>query len=269
MPPPRKPGFSPCIRSGYDRVDPDEEKIVDLRSAGKPRPRFGGRGEQKTDPYPDNRGTLVSLGHYNPMNSFISCSALVERGIQMKETRHMNATRHDGRFITIEGIEGSGKSTNLSHMVEFLQKAGKTVIATREPGGTRIGEILRGLLLDPEQDMQIDTELLLMFAARAEHLAKVIRPALERGEWVVCSRFTDATYAYQGAGRGIPNTRIATLAHWVQEDFRPDLTLILDIPAEEGLARVRKRGPVDRFERERIAFFERARMAYRAQGSIF
>nr|VFK48228.1 MAG: dTMP kinase [Candidatus Kentron sp. TC] len=183
----------------------------------------------------------------------------------MEGTCNENRAYRDARFITIEGIEGSGKSTNLSHTVEFLQKTGKTVIATREPGGTGIGEILRGLLLDPEQDMQLDTELLLMFAARAEHLAKVIRPALEKGDWVVCSRFTDATYAYQGAGRGIPHSRIATLADWVQEDFRPDLTLILDIPPEEGLTRVKKRGVLDRFERERIAFFERVRMAYLAR----
>nr|VFJ56751.1 MAG: thymidylate kinase [Candidatus Kentron sp. FW] len=182
----------------------------------------------------------------------------------MEETVNANIVR-GGRFITIEGIEGSGKSTNLPHIVEFLQNAGKTVVATREPGGTRIGEALRTLLLDPEQDMQLDTELLLMFAARAEHLAKVIRPALEAGQWVVCSRFTDATYAYQGAGRGIPNNRIATLARWVQGDLEPDLVLILDIPVEKGFERVRERGAMDRFEQEQVAFFQRVRDAYLAR----
>nr|VFK37226.1 MAG: dTMP kinase [Candidatus Kentron sp. SD]VFK41528.1 MAG: dTMP kinase [Candidatus Kentron sp. SD]VFK78509.1 MAG: dTMP kinase [Candidatus Kentron sp. SD] len=177
----------------------------------------------------------------------------------------MQITATDARFITIEGIEGSGKSTNLPYLVELLQKAGKVVTMTREPGGTRIGESLRELLLDPEQDMQLDTELLLVFAARAEHLAKVVRPALGKGQWVVCDRFTDATYAYQGAGRGIPIPRIAALAHWVQGNLRPDLTLILDLPVEEGLARVRKRGAPDRFEQEKLAFFERARAAYLAR----
>jgi len=183
----------------------------------------------------------------------------------VKPRHNANTIPVDAQFIAIEGIEGSGKSTNLPYIVELLQQAGKAVVVTREPGGTRIGESLRGLLLDPEQTMELDTELLLMFAARAEHLVKVIRPALRGGQWVVCSRFTDATYAYQGAGRGIPNARIATLADWVQGKFSPDLTLILDIPVAEGLARVRERGPADRFEQEKMAFFQRVRMAYLAR----
>nr|VFK55195.1 MAG: dTMP kinase [Candidatus Kentron sp. TUN]VFK61502.1 MAG: dTMP kinase [Candidatus Kentron sp. TUN] len=186
----------------------------------------------------------------------------------VKGTRNVTGAYGDARFISIEGIEGSGKSTNLPYIVECLQKAGKGVVVTREPGGTKIGETLRKVLLDPGQTMQLDTELLLMFAARAEHLATVVRPALESGTWIVCSRFTDATYAYQGAGRGIPNTRIAALAHWVQGDFRPDLTLILDIPVEQGLDRVKKRGPADRFEREQVIFFHRVRNAYLARATV-
>nr|VFK31150.1 MAG: thymidylate kinase [Candidatus Kentron sp. MB]VFK34643.1 MAG: thymidylate kinase [Candidatus Kentron sp. MB]VFK76842.1 MAG: thymidylate kinase [Candidatus Kentron sp. MB] len=177
----------------------------------------------------------------------------------------MNKTPNNARFISIEGIEGCGKSTHLSYVVALLQEEGKAVIATREPGGTGIGELVRALLLDPQQTMEPETELLLMLAARSEHLARVIRPALAEGQWVVCSRFVDATYAYQGAGRGIPDTRIATLVDWVQEGLAPDLTLILDIPVEEGLARVGKRGPADRFERERMAFFQRVRSAYLAR----
>ncbi|VFM95938.1 MAG: dTMP kinase [Candidatus Kentron sp. G] len=170
-------------------------------------------------------------------------------------------------FVTIEGIEGGGKSTSLSFVADLLRSAGKPMLVTREPGGTEIGEALRELLLRPGQAIGPDAELLLMFAARAEHLATVIRPALEAGQWVVCSRFTDTTYAYQGAGRGIPNARIALLEDWVQGTLRPDLTLILDIPVEEGLARVKRRGTTDRFERERMAFFHRVREAYLARAN--
>jgi len=168
-------------------------------------------------------------------------------------------------FITIEGIEGAGKSTHLSSIADFLQETGKSVLITREPGGTKIGEFLRELLLNPEQTIGLDTELLLMFAARAEHLTSVIRPALQAEKWVVCSRFTDATYAYQGAGRGISESRIAALEEWVQGAFRPDLTLVLDIPVETGLARVRTRGAMDRFEQEEVAFFQRVRNDYLAR----
>ena len=134
---------------------------------------------------------------------------------------------------------------------------------TREPGGTPLGEAIRGLLLDPRYTgMSPDCELQLMFAARAEHLAQVIQPALEKGQWVLCDRFTDATYAYQGGGRGIDAGKIARLEEWVQGDFRPDLTVLLDVPVEVGLARAGKRGTLDRFEQEQIGFFERVRQAY-------
>jgi dTMP kinase len=171
-----------------------------------------------------------------------------------------------GRFITLEGVEGAGKSTQLGLAREFLSAAGREVLATREPGGTSLGEALRALLLEPRpQPMDADSELLLMFAARAEHLAKVILPALARGQWVLCDRFTDATYAYQGGGRGIPSERIRALEDWVQRGLQPDLTLIIDVPVEIGLRRVHGRGPRDRFEQEHRAFFERVRGSYLAR----
>ncbi|MDX1812469.1 MAG: dTMP kinase, partial [Gammaproteobacteria bacterium] len=133
-----------------------------------------------------------------------------------------------GKFITVEGGEGAGKSSNLNLIVNFLQEAGKDVVVTREPGGTRIGEQLRNMLLDPENsDMHYRTELLMMFAARAQHIAEVIQPALDAGKWVVCDRFTDATYAYQGGGRGINTEEIAVLEKWVQGSLRPDVTILL------------------------------------------
>lgn len=167
-----------------------------------------------------------------------------------------------GRFITLEGGEGVGKSTNLAYVAEHLKAAGKRVIVTREPGGTALGERIRALLLDTAQKMASDTELLLMFASRAEHLDKVIKPALAAGEWVVCDRFTDATYAYQGAGRGIAAERIAALEEWTQGSLRPDLTLLLRAPVKLGLARAGKRGAKDRFEQETVAFFERVSASY-------
>ncbi len=171
-----------------------------------------------------------------------------------------------GRFITLEGSEGSGKSTNLAFIHQQLQQAGLDVVLTREPGGTPLGEQIRELLLDHRQQaMHSDTELLLMFAARAQHIREVILPALERGQWVLCDRFTDATYAYQGAGRGIDESRIAQLEQWVQGDLRPDLTFFLDLPVEQGLARAGERAELDRFEREQIDFFERVRQGYLAQ----
>ncbi len=169
-----------------------------------------------------------------------------------------------GLFITLEGGEGAGKTTSLAFVREFLEAAGKKVVVTREPGGTPLGEEIRGLLLHGRDAMQVDTELLLMFAARAEHLARVIRPALAMGAVVVCDRFTDATYAYQGAGRGAPETRIRALEDWVQQGLRPDLTLLLDIAVEPGLARAGQRGAPDRFEREQTDFFERVRQGYLA-----
>lgn len=169
-----------------------------------------------------------------------------------------------GRFITLEGGEGVGKSSNLEFIRRRLERAGKSVVVTREPGGTALGEQIRVLLLDHRRDgMSVDAELLLMFAARAEHLAQVIRPALEAGKWVLCDRFTDATYAYQGGGRGIAETRIADLETWVQGSLRPDLTLLLDATVAVGLARAgRREEAADRFEREQAAFFERVRRTY-------
>ncbi len=173
-----------------------------------------------------------------------------------------------GRFITVEGIEGAGKSSQLGTIHDYLERRGIRAVMTREPGGTRLGEAVRGLLLDPDnRGMSGDAELLLMFAARAEHVARVIRPALEAGRWVVSDRFTDATYAYQGGGRGIDRQRIADLEHWVQRDLRPDLTLLLDVPVATGLDRARDRGRPDRFEREDPAFFDRVREAYLEQAS--
>ena len=168
-----------------------------------------------------------------------------------------------GQFITVEGIEGVGKTTNIEFIHKWLLAAGKDVVVTREPGGTPLGEAIRGLLLDPQYTgMDSTCELQLMFAARAEHLARVIRPALEEGQWVLCDRFTDATYAYQGGGRGIDTGIIARLEALVQGGFRPDITLLLDVPVEVGLARASKRGDLDRFEQEKVEFFERVRQAY-------
>ncbi|GMQ77292.1 MAG: dTMP kinase [Gammaproteobacteria bacterium] len=168
-----------------------------------------------------------------------------------------------GRFITVEGIEGAGKSTQMAVIGEFLDQQGIRVVVTREPGGTHLSEAVRELLLDPDnRGMSADTELLLVFAARAEHLHKVIRPALEAGDWVLSDRFTDATFAYQGGGRGIAAARIAVLEEWVQNGLRPDLTLLLDVPVEAGLARIAGRGQPDRFEREDREFFQRIRASY-------
>ncbi|MBD3620083.1 MAG: dTMP kinase [Chromatiales bacterium] len=168
-----------------------------------------------------------------------------------------------GRFITVEGIEGVGKSTNIDFIRQRLEALGKTVVVTREPGGAEVSEAIREILLSPElPGMHPDTELLLMFAARAEHLHRRILPAVEAGQWVVCDRFTDATYAYQGGGRGIPSERIRILESFVQGDLRPDLTLLLDADVHTGLARAKSRGEADRFEQETVAFFERVRAAY-------
>ncbi len=168
-----------------------------------------------------------------------------------------------GRFITVEGVEGAGKSTQLAFLQAHLEASGREVLMTREPGGTALGEAVRGLLLDPRfRGMDADAELLLVFAARAEHLARCIRPALARGAWVVSDRFTDATFAYQGGGRGIPASRIAEIESWVQGALRPDRVLILDLPPEEGARRVAGRGERDRFEREALEFFHRVRNAY-------
>lgn len=169
-----------------------------------------------------------------------------------------------GLFITLEGGEGAGKSTSLDFVRQLIERSGREALVTREPGGTALGENIRELLLHGRDGISPDTELLLMFAARAEHLAQVIRPALERGACVLCDRFTDATYAYQGGGRGVPEARIRALEDWVQQGLRPDLTLLLDIPVEQGLTRAGNRSAPDRFEREQREFFERVRGAYLA-----
>lgn len=167
------------------------------------------------------------------------------------------------RFITLEGIEGVGKSTHVEAIAQALEERGDAVVRTREPGGTEVGDRIRAVLLDPNGQAPVDdTELLLMFAARAEHIARVIRPALAAGQWVVCDRFTDATYAYQGGGRNIDPARIAVLEQWVQRGLVPDRTLLLDLPVEAGLGRARGAGDGDRFERERRHFFERVRATY-------
>lgn len=173
-----------------------------------------------------------------------------------------------GQFITVEGSEGVGKSSNLAFIEDFLRKAGINIIRTREPGGTSLGESVREMLLDARQTaMCDDMELLLMFAARAQHLAEVILPALEAGQWVLCDRFTDATYAYQGGGRGVPMERIQVLEDWVQGELRPDHTLLLDMPVAEGLQRAGTRSEPDRFEQEQHAFFERVRETYLARAN--
>jgi dTMP kinase len=166
-----------------------------------------------------------------------------------------------GKFITLEGIDGAGKSSHVEWLAESLRRSGRTVILTREPGGTPLGEQLRTLLLN--QPMDLRTETLLAFAARQEHLAQVIEPALAAGQWVVSDRFTDATYAYQGGGRGLSAERIAALESWVQDGLQPDLTLYFDVPVAVGMARRQAASAeLDRFERERDDFFERVRNVY-------
>ncbi|MFT3792382.1 MAG: dTMP kinase [Rudaea sp.] len=179
----------------------------------------------------------------------------------------MNAAR--GKFITLEGGEGAGKSTVLNAVRELLAAHGLDVVVTREPGGTTAGEAIRGVLLDPTLHGRIapETELLLMFAARAQHVRETIVPALAAGRWVLGDRFTDASYAYQGGGRGQPDERIAELERWAAAGLQPDLTLLLDLPVGVGLERVRGRGPADRIELEAHEFFERVRAAYRARAA--
>ena len=168
-----------------------------------------------------------------------------------------------GLFITLEGPEGAGKSTNREYLAQRLRGHGLDVVLTREPGGTPLAESIRELLLAPaDEPMNSDAELLLVFAARAQHLAQVIRPALERGAVVLCDRFTDATYAYQGGGRGLSTQRIEQLESFVQGEMRPDLTLVFDLPVEVGLSRAAARGRLDRFEQEGLGFFEAVRNTY-------
>ena len=168
-----------------------------------------------------------------------------------------------GLFITLEGIEGAGKSTAVDFIEDFLTKEGHDVIKTREPGGTVIGEQIREILLKNENyTLTYDTELLLVFSARAQHIQEVILPALSLGKIILCDRFTDASYAYQGGGRGIDASRINLLEKWVQGDLRPNLTLLFDLDVNIGMQRTKKRSDADRFEREEINFFEKIRNTY-------
>ncbi|MEO1939280.1 dTMP kinase [Candidatus Thioglobus sp.] len=175
-----------------------------------------------------------------------------------------------GKFITIDGVEGAGKSTQITFICDYLKSKGINVVLTREPGGTELGEKIRTLLLNPEtKSMHSDTELLLMFAARNEHINAKIRPLLQAGDCVLSDRFTDASYAYQGGGRGLDMRRIAELESWVLQDFVPDMTLLLDVPVELGMSRVESRGKKDRIELEDIDFFNRVRESYISRSKQF
>ncbi|MDD5410467.1 MAG: dTMP kinase [Methylobacter sp.] len=174
-----------------------------------------------------------------------------------------------GKFITLEGGEGVGKTTNLAFIKDYLQQHNISVIVTREPGGTKLAEKIRHLLLDKDgEEISEQAELLMMFAARAQHIKHVIEPALAQGKWVLCDRFTDATYAYQGGGRNMKISTIEWLENLVQGALRPDLTLLLDAPVEIGIERARKRGAFDRFELEKVSFFEQVRRAYLLQAEL-
>ena len=167
-----------------------------------------------------------------------------------------------GKFITFEGIDGAGKSTHLAWAADLLHGRGVSVVVTREPGGTILGEKLRQVLLTGDQRIHPETETLMMFAARRQHLEEVIRPALQRGDWVLCDRFTDASFAYQGGGRGVAKQKLEDLERWVHPDLQPDLTLLFDVSAEIGQSRVARIKSPDRFEREDVEFFGRVRNAY-------
>lgn len=172
-----------------------------------------------------------------------------------------------GKFITLEGIDGAGKSTHLSFLAEHLRALGKQVLTTREPGGTPLGEMLRDMVLS--QSMHVETETLMMFASRREHIDKVIVPALEKGFWVISDRFTDATYAYQGGGRGIATERLKTLEDWVQQGLQADLTLLFDVSTEVSQQRLAFNQSLDRFEQEKQDFFTRVRETYLARAETF
>ena len=172
-----------------------------------------------------------------------------------------------GKFITFEGIDGAGKSTHLSFVASLLHDKGHTVVTTREPGGTPLGEQLRGLLL--KEEMHLETEALLMFASRREHLAQVIEPALARGDWVISDRFTDATFAYQGGGRGLAREKLDALEAWVHPHLQPDLTLLFNVPLEVARARLDKSRELDRFEQEQAAFFAATQAEYLRRAEQF
>lgn len=166
-----------------------------------------------------------------------------------------------GHFLTFEGVDGAGKSTHVDWVVQWLASHGKTVVSTREPGGTPVGEAIRALVLNTP--MHLETETLLMFAARAEHVRTIIEPALAAGKWVVCDRFTDATQAYQGAGRQLGQERVTTLANWVHPNLKPNRTWLFDVPLDVAKERLKRTRIQDRFEQEELAFFERTQNAYR------
>jgi dTMP kinase len=172
-----------------------------------------------------------------------------------------------GKFITLEGIDGAGKSTHLNWLAQRLRGRGHAVLVTREPGGTPLGEKLREILLN--QPMHLETEALLMFAARREHLDKIIQPALEQGNWVLSDRFTDASFAYQGGGRGLGVDKLRELEYWVQGDLQPDLTLLFDVPVEVSRRRLANNATLDRFEQEQQAFFQRVRDSYLQRAGQF
>jgi len=174
-----------------------------------------------------------------------------------------------GKFITLEGGEGVGKTTNIAFIKDYLQQHNISVVVTREPGGTALAEKIRHLLLDKDSEaISEHAELLLIFAARAQHIKHVIEPALSQGRWVLCDRFTDATYAYQGGGRNMRISSIEWLENLVQGNLKPDLTVLLDAPVEIGIERARVRGVFDRFESEKISFFESVRRAYLLQAEL-
>ncbi len=204
------------------------------------------------------------------MSSVLLLHALCVKKLGYKARIQKESKVTRGKFITVEGVEGGGKSTNIAYIAEQLEKSDIDFILTREPGGTEVAEAIRNVLLDTElPSMHSDTELLLMFAARAEHIQKKILPALAEGTWVICDRFTDSSYAYQSGGRGIPTERIAALETWVQGDLRPDVTLLFDLDADVGLARTRVRGAADRFEKEAVDFFNAVRAKYLSMAKAF
>jgi dTMP kinase len=172
-----------------------------------------------------------------------------------------------GKFITFEGIDGAGKSTHIAFVADWLRAKGRRVVVTREPGGTPLGEKLRDLLL--HEKMHLETEALLMFAARREHIAQVIEPALERGDWVISDRFTDATFAYQGGGRKLPLQKLETLEQWVHPHLQPDLTLLFDVPLEVARARLDAAREPDKFEQEKSDFFAATRREYLRRAEQF
>jgi len=179
----------------------------------------------------------------------------------------MISNKNNAKFITLEGIDGAGKSTHLNWLAERLRSHGKNVLVTREPGGTPLGEALRELLL--HQAMHLETEALLMFAARREHLDKVIIPALREGTWVISDRFTDASFAYQGGGRGLDEAKLSILEQWVQQDLQPDLNLLFDVTLEVSRQRLSSNATLDRFEQEKQDFFQRVRDAYLKRAAQF